>query len=156
MNGNGNGDHDQGGTPLEIVVQRLVEQQAVEITEAASAPESPEDLVHGWKRAQHPPTLEQLHAGLLSVSQIAEAAIEMGVHISADIRGILPTLQQVSTQLQEFSAELRSVQNTLMTFKRDIQSLKEDTRDMTDTVRSIPGIKLMLTEVLTRLPDQQA
>jgi len=73
----------------------------------------------------------------------------MGVQISADLRGILPTLQQISI-------ELRSVQTTLVQFKRDIQSLKEDTRDMTDTVRSIPGIKLMLTEILTRLPDQQA
>jgi hypothetical protein len=151
MNENGN-DKDQEGSPLELVIQRLVEQQTVEAAEAARG--VPEDLVHGWKQTQHPPTLGQLHAGLLSVSQIAEAAIELGVGISADIREILPTLQQVSTQLQAFSVELRSVQDTLMTFKRDIQSLKEDTRDMADTVRSIPGIKLMLTEILTRLPPE--
>lgn len=146
MNENGN-DKDQEGSPLELVIQRLVEQQTVEAAEAARG--VPEDLVHGWKQTQHPPTLGQLHAGLLSVSQIAEASVEMGVQISADLRGILPTLQQISI-------ELRSVQTTLVQFKRDIQSLKEDTRDMTDTVRSIPGIKLMLTEILTRLPDQQA
>jgi glycine cleavage system regulatory protein len=157
MNGNGNQDHAREDSPLEVVVQRLVEQQAAEAAASEEAPvesQDPRDHVHGWKHlpAGQAISLEQLHTGLLSVSQIAEAAIEIGVHITADVKLILPALQQVAEQLLAVSAELQTIRGTLVSNKRDIQSLKEDTRDMVETTRSIPGIKLMLTEVLVRLP----
>lgn len=150
-NGNGNGNPDQDTSPLDAVVTRLTERQAAE----AANPDPSDDPVYGWKQIPvgGPVTLEQLHSGLMAVSQISEAAIEGGIKMAADLKVVLPVLEQLTGHLQELMTELRTVQNTLVSFKRDIQALKDDTRDLADKVHLVPAIKSMLADVLVRLPD---
>lgn len=146
-NGNGNGDPDQDGSVLALVEQRVAERQAAE---AAGEP----DPVHGWKRIPvgQPVTLNQLHEGLIAVSQISEAAIEEGIRIAADLKHVLPAIEQATAQFQGLLVELQRVQSTLVSVRKDIQALKDDTRDLTEQVRLVPAIKAMLGDVLMKLP----
>lgn len=110
--------------------------------------------MYGWKRI--PPgqsiTLEQLHGGLIAVSQISEAAIEGGIKMAADLRVVLPFLERLSGQLDELTTELRAVQGSLNSYRKDIQALKDDTLDLAEKVRLVPAIKSMLADVLAKLP----
>lgn len=150
-NGNGGSDHD---SPLDAVVQRITERQQEEAAAKVVAA-IVEDPVYGWKDilVGAPVSLEQLHAGLIAVSQIAEAAIEGSIKMAADLKQVLPALEAVSGQLKDFMIELSKAQSTLNSFKRDIQSLKDDTRDLSEKVRLVPAMKRMLADVLTRLPE---
>jgi hypothetical protein len=149
-NGNGNGNDPQIlGTPLEQVVARL----------RAKESELEGDPLYAWKLVPvgAPITTEQLHTGLLSVSQIAEAAIDMGVHISSDLRLVvqtLPTLEQTVAQLRILNEQLLELNSLVTKTRREVQFLKDDTRDLAEKVRLVPAIKSMLADVLVRLPER--
>jgi len=143
---NGNGNHDIKQSALEVVEHQLEDRKS-------NPPE--DDPLYAWKAVPvgGQVTLEQIHAGLLSVSQIAEAAIEAGVKITHDVRPIFPALHEVSTQLQTLTAELTAIHELVKTARKDIQLLKDESREMADHVRLVPAIKRTLIDVLTRLPE---
>jgi hypothetical protein len=150
-NGNENGDHD-GTSALDLVTKRLAKEEVTEERERRTTGEL--DPLHGWK---HLPvggelSLAQLHAGLISVSEISEAAIEGGIKMAADLKHALPMIEQVGTRLQEFTATIQSLQTMLTACRKDIQFLKDDVRELKEAVQLVPAIKGMLLDVLAKLP----
>jgi hypothetical protein len=149
---NGNGGAHDSDSPLEAVVQRVVERQQLEAAELVDQtdgqPSEGEDLVHGWKRMTpgQPISLDQLHSGLLSVSQIAEAAIEMGVNITTDVRSIAHSVAQLAETVKALS-------DLTTGLRKDVHYLRDDVREVQERARLVPAIKDMLTDIILRLPS---
>jgi hypothetical protein len=139
---NGNGNEDEHRTPLEAVTQRIAEHQEQDFLE--------DDPLDAWKRVGGAVTLAQLHAGLLAVSQIAEAAIEGGVKMSGDLKYVLPAIQEVSGHLNEITNELSAMTLLLNAARKDIQALKDNQTEILGQVQQLPAIKSLLVEALTR------
>lgn len=179
-----NGDHkpkDDGRTPLERVKEkisaRIAEEQGSGILSIGEAggeddvvPASDgEDPLYAWKRREDgkEPTLDQLHSGLIAVSQISEAAIEGGINMAADLNKALSTIavtaSQAATIASKTEANAAAIDKVdedcarmdmgLKTVRKDVQSIKEDLAEVKLGIRQLPAIKEMLGEILTRLPD---
>lgn len=156
MSGSGNGNGNSNGdgfpvpepTPLEQVTARI----------KATDEELANDPLYAWKRSPvgSPITTTQLHAGLISVSQIAEAAIDLGVHISSDLKqvvAVLPVFEQTVAQLRLLNEQVTEMQGTISATRREVQFLRDDVRELKERVELVPAIKRMLADVLTRLPE---
>lgn len=173
--GNGNGNSDsRPPSPLDIVSERIEARNAEEarvldpsITEPI--PSIADDPMRAWQRTDGPVTLEQIHAGLVAVAQISEAAIEGGIRMSADLHRVIPVVNFLSSQVQTLAMrldnitavydrvdrELASIHQVVTAARRDIQNLKDDVREVSDQARLVPAIKRMLADVLVRLPDEE-
>ena len=177
-----NGDHKPknfGRTPLERVKDkisaRIAEEQGSGVSSAVEEDVVPasdgDDPLYAWKKREKgkEPTLDQLHDGLVAVSQISEAAIEGGINMAADLSKALSTIavtgSQVATIASKTEANACAIDKvdedcarmaiSLNTIRKDVQSLKEDMVEVKAAARQMPVIKEMLGEILARLPEPE-
>jgi len=127
MSGNGE-KSNQNPSPLEVAQ----EQQKIKEEES--------DPLYGWKRLPmgQPVSLEHLHAGLLSISQIAEEALANNVRTDFDVR-------QITEQVVVLN-------KWVVNSRKDIQKLRDDVCEITELVRLIPAIKSLLADIMDKLP----
>src|SRR4051812_15797236 len=173
MGKNGKNDKEADRTPLDLVEETIRARQAEERASGVmgTVPEPDYDPLHAWKKRvkEEPITLETLHDGLLVVSHFAEAAIEGGIRMSADLRKALPSIEQSATQFRVLSSKIESAASyadkvdedlaktnkVINSLRRDMQLIRDDVREVKETVRYLPAIKEMLGEILTRLPESK-
>jgi hypothetical protein len=165
-------------TPLEQVQAQIEERQREEhasgvITSMQDSSFPPagdeEDLLQSWKKRDpgRPISVEQVHTGLIAVSQISEAAIEGGIRMAADLNKVLPAIQVMASQIASIAVkteingkttdrldqDFAQVVGTLNAMRKDVQLVKDELVDLRETTRAIPALKEMLGEILIRLPD---
>lgn len=157
MSGHGNGNGNGGGNGQQSALEAVAEHIAARNLESDPPrySESESDPLYAWKSnsAGQPVTLQQIHTGLLSVSQIAEASIEIGVRTSADIKHIASALTETAAQLRSINADLVALHSIATSARREVQYMKDDLRETADKVAMVPTLKEMLRDVLVRLPD---
>lgn len=165
-------------TPLEQVQAQIEERQREEQASGVlhshdsvfpHPNDEEEDLLQSWKNRQpgQPVSVEQIHAGLMAVSQISEAAIEGGIRMAGDLNKVLPTIQMMASQISTIAVKTEvngqavdrldqdfvQALGALKAVRRDVQTVKEDLHDLKEATRSIPALKEMLGEILIRLPE---
>jgi hypothetical protein len=171
---NGNGRHRPDKpeaveqTALEEVVTLIEERRAEEVAEG-EPPLSDDNDEHPsgkWKKAE-PLTLDVVREGLITVSKYAEAAIEGGIRMAADLNKALPTIERtevqariIASKLETTSSHVHQVDNdvaklsrTMTAVRKDVQFIKDTVSDMAEPVRQIPAIKELLGDILARLPE---
>ncbi len=179
MSSNGNGRKGSHPPVTRDVIERTALDEVTDHLEALAAEESmeieeipgpprnpPSDPVLSWRHS--PVTLDTLHQGLISVSQISEAAIEGGLKMASDLKRALPQIERSAIQIEALAAKVESnywhthqvdedlakMAKTLNVVKRTVQAIKDDVAEMKGPVSQIPAIKDLLGEILARLPER--
>ena len=172
-----NGDKAPAPTPLDEVKARIEARQAEEARSGVvSALDDPFAVVPAsedetdplrWKKREGNVTLEDLHEGLIAVSQYSEAAIEGGIKMAADLSKALPTIERTASQVTTVAAKhattaahvhqvdesVAALAKTMNAVRKDVQFVKDAVAEMQAPVRQIPAIKELLGEILARLPE---
>jgi hypothetical protein len=173
-----NGNGERPSTPLQNIEQRIVNRTASEREMYAVRPTDPApgmdddmppstDPLTSWKDRGEPITLERVHAGLIATCEYAEAAIEGGIKMAADVHEIVKSVELRTQQIallttkveinskhtHKVDDELATQHKVLNEVRRDVQTLKDDMREVKEAVQSVPALKEMLGEILARLPE---
>lgn len=135
------GVSDKKPSALEEVLLRLKEKY-----ERETLPGDGVDYAHAWQDLEGQITLNDLRDGLIVISQIAEAAIEIGVRVSQEVR-------EVSEKVDTLEERLGGLQQPVSEVRRNLQGLRDDLREIDEKTRLIPAIKATLLDLYGRLPD---
>jgi hypothetical protein len=153
----------------DLIESRQADEVSASLEEVGAAPSSENDPLRRWKKLKdgQQPTPEILYEGLIAVSQFAEAAIEGGIRMAADLNKALPTIERTEVQARVIASKLETTSShvhqvdediakltrILNTVRKDVRAIKDDVADMAGPIRQIPAIKDLLGEILGRLPE---
>lgn len=135
------GSSNKKPSALEEVLLRLQKRQDVVTADTEGV-----DYAHVWQKEEGEVTLRDLHDGLVAISSIAEAAVELGVRVAQD-------LDEVSNKLDALETRVDGIQQPVNEVRRNLQGLRDDLREIDEKTRLIPAIKATLLDIYGRLPD---